>query len=474
MILFKKLGYALLALALVGAGASLAAPTAEAQVAAKAQASGWANDRSDLPKDPDFTLGVLPNGMRYLILPNQTPPGQVAMRLVINAGSMQERPGEEGVAHFLEHLAFRGTASFPDGELQRVMEGLGLQMGADANASTGADRTTFMFNMARNDAVSIDTGLLMLREIVSAMLIAPEFVNAERGVVLAEERTRAGPSEEAQKAFMKLQLGNHPYGRSPIGLRKVVETVTAEGIRGFYDAYYRPERATLIIVGDVQADSVVSALTARFAGWKGRGAPGADPAPVSKKPPSPDVAIVTTPGAADTSVLLRWFEPYRQSPPTRAERRRQLVDQLGAAAASLRMQGLTEAAGNPARFASSPGPSRIPNVWNGQMAQSLGVTDPVKTLDAHDAGLPAGRGVRDHAAGARPPEGDPHHRCAAGDRRGQVRSLGPARRRPGGRARRRSGVRLARGQSGAAAGTVEVDHAQGNQRIDQGAPQGNA
>src|SRR5262245_23965644 len=58
--------------------------------------AGWANDRSDLPKDPDYTLGVLPNGMRYLILPNHNPPNQVAMRLVISAGSMQERPGEEG------------------------------------------------------------------------------------------------------------------------------------------------------------------------------------------------------------------------------------------------------------------------------------------------------------------------------------------------------------------------------------------
>src|SRR5262249_15333634 len=115
---------------------------------------GWAKDRSDLPSDPDYTLGVLPNGMRYLILTNKNPPKQVAMRLVISAGSMQERKGEEGIAHFLEHLAFRGTAQFPDGELQRRLEGLGLQMGTDANASTGPDSTVFMFNLAHNDAES--------------------------------------------------------------------------------------------------------------------------------------------------------------------------------------------------------------------------------------------------------------------------------------------------------------------------------
>src|SRR6185295_7632939 len=223
--------------------------------------AGWANDRGDLPKDPDYTLGVLPNGMRYLILPNKNPPSQVAMRLVIAAGSMQERPGEEGIAHFLEHLAFRGTNLFPDGELQRRLEGLGLQMGADANASTGAERTTFMFNLARSDTESIDTGLLVLREIVSEMAIKPDLVEAERGVVLAEERARAGPALEATKQAIKLQVGDHPYNRAPIGLRSVVEKVTPAQIRVFYDAYYRPEKATLLVVGDVTPENLVPAIT---------------------------------------------------------------------------------------------------------------------------------------------------------------------------------------------------------------------
>jgi zinc protease len=121
---------ALAALALAAACIS-AAPDAAREQTRFERPSGWANDRGDLPKDPDYTLGSLPNGMRYLVLPNRNPPGQVAMRMVIAAGSMQERPGEEGIAHFLEHLAFRGTKLFPDGELQRRLEGLGLQMGDD-------------------------------------------------------------------------------------------------------------------------------------------------------------------------------------------------------------------------------------------------------------------------------------------------------------------------------------------------------
>ena len=342
---------------------------------------GWARDRGDLPHDADYQLGQLPNGMRYVILPNRTPPGQVAMRLLIDAGSMQERPGEEGVAHFLEHLAFRGTAKYPDGEVQRALEGIGLQMAADVNASTGPDTTTFIIDLPRNDQVSLDTGLSVMRELVTSMLIEPDKVDAERGVVLAEERSRAGPALEASKAFLQLQLGNHPYGRSPIGLRNIIETVTPATIRGFYDAFYRPERATLIIVGDVRIDQMTAAITGAFQDWRGRGEPGKDPKPITVKPASPDVAIITTAGATDTNLMLRWFEPYTERPHTKAERRRVLVEQLASGVIARRLPGLNEAAGKPAARIGNAGAAAIPEVWRGQIATTVGITDTFKALD---------------------------------------------------------------------------------------------
>lgn len=342
---------------------------------------GWARDRGDLPHDQDYHLGQLSNGMRYLILPNRTPPGQVAMRLLIDAGSMQERPGEEGVAHFLEHLAFRGTTKYPDGEVQRALEGIGLQMAADVNASTGPDTTTFIIDLPRNDQVSLDTGLDVMRELVTSMLIEPDKVDAERGVVLAEERSRAGPALEASRAFLQLQLGNHPYGRSPIGLRNVIETVTPQTIRGFYDAFYRPERTTLIIVGDVRVDQMTAAISGAFQDWRGRGEAGKDPKPITVKPASPDVSIITTAGATDTSLMLRWFEPYTDRPHTKAERRRVLVEQLAAGVIARRLPGLNEAAGKPAARIGNAGAAAIPEVWRGQIATTSGVTNPFKALD---------------------------------------------------------------------------------------------
>ena len=367
--------------ALANAGFEARAQEAQPAAAPVASTAGWANSRSDLPQDKDYTLGVLPNGMRYLILPNKNPPGQVAMRMVMAVGSMHEAAGQEGLAHFLEHLAFRGTKQLPDGEIQRRLEALGLQMGSDVNATTHADHTSFMLDMARNDADSIDTGLMILREIASELQLAPGMIDAERGVVLAEERMRASPEEtEAAMQALRLQVGDHPYARDVVGKRTVIETASQQQIRVFYDAFYRPERATMVIVGDVKADSVATMIAARFADWAPRGPAGADPAPVLARPEGPRVAAFTAESAPSSTIEMYWFEPYRQPPPTRAERRRALVEQVGQSAIAQRMRGLNDAAGRPSRAVVSPGVSRIPEVWNGQLGRALDVSDIAGTI----------------------------------------------------------------------------------------------
>lgn len=381
MRLLKRVAVGLAAglLTLTATGAGAVAQTVNVTQGAPS-ATGWPRDRSDLPHDSDYVLGELPNGMRYMILPNQTPPRQVAIRLLIDAGSMQERPGEEGVAHFLEHLAFRGTTKYPDGQVQVALESIGLQMAADVNASTGPDTTTFIIDLPRNNPESLTTGLDVMRQLVSEMTIAPDKVDAERGVVLAEERARAGPGLATATAMLKMQVGEHPYARPSIGLRKVIETVTPATIRGFYDTFYRPERATLLIVGDVNP-SIIPMISQAFGDWKGRGVPGKDPAPVTTKPAAPDVAMLITPGAPDTSVMLRWFEPYTDRMPTKAERRRTLVEVLASRVVAQRMQSLNDAAGKPARALGSPSASAIHGVWRGQVAYSGGVTDVPKTIE---------------------------------------------------------------------------------------------
>ena len=382
MSLFKRIAGSIAAgLAVVAFGsAAIASAQTITVTQPPATTSSWPRDKSDLPHDADYILGELPNGMRYLILPNRTPPRQVAMRMLIDAGAMQERKGEEGVAHFLEHLAFRGTTKYPDGKVQEVLEGIGLQMAADVNASTGPDTTTFILDMPRNNLESLQTGLDVMRQLVSDMTLAPDKIDMERGVILAEERVRAGPGLEAATAMLKLQLGTHPYGRPPIGLRSVIETVKPETIRGFYDAFYRPERATLLIVGDVSVSQLIPMINDAFGDWKGRGPAGSDPAPITTKPPSPEISTIITPGAPDTAVMLRWFEPYVERPQSKAERRRLMVDTLGTRIISQRMASINDANGRPAANLGSPGATGIYGVYRGQIAYSSGVIDVKKTI----------------------------------------------------------------------------------------------
>jgi len=102
-----------------------------------ADAPAWPQAKSDIPADPAIKFGALPNGMRYAIMHNATPTGEVSFRLRIGAGSLMETDAQRGLAHFLEHMAFRGSTHVPEGDVFQMLQRLGMRTGADANASTG-------------------------------------------------------------------------------------------------------------------------------------------------------------------------------------------------------------------------------------------------------------------------------------------------------------------------------------------------
>ncbi len=142
--------------------------------------------KSDLPADPTVTFGRLDNGMRYAIRRNTTPTGEVSVRLHIAAGAVQEDPEQRGLAHFLEHMAFRGSANVKDGEYTRMLERIGLRFGSDTNASTGQEETIYQFDLPRSDAASLDTAFLLSREIASNVVMDPAAAKSEAGVVGSE------------------------------------------------------------------------------------------------------------------------------------------------------------------------------------------------------------------------------------------------------------------------------------------------
>lgn len=341
----------------------------------------WPHDKSDLKPEAGIVFGTLPNGMRYAIQRNATPKGQVAMRLLVRAGSMHEGKGQEGVAHLLEHMAFHGSTNVEDGEISALMSQLGLRMGADVNAGTSALFTQYMFNLARGDERSIDTGLMLFREFASELTLSPQRLEIERGVVLAEERARGGGAIAMTEAVLKAQVGDHPFARPTIGYTDVIRTVQIDKVRAFYDAYYRPERTTLIIVGDMDPRQVEAKVRERFTSWSGRGPSGGDPPAVGARIPGAAVQVKVVPGSPENGVRILWGHPYRSPDTSRAWRVRKEIEALGQQAMLMRLRELSEAAGQPFLSANPVHDSHIPGVSRASEMDAYFINDLPKAID---------------------------------------------------------------------------------------------
>ncbi|MCK5909293.1 MAG: insulinase family protein, partial [Caulobacter sp.] len=254
----------------------------------------WAQALSDIAPDPAWRFGVLPNGMRYAIRKNATPPAQASLRLWFDAGSLMEADDQQGLAHFLEHMAFNGSKNVPEGEMIKILERHGLAFGADTNASTGFDETVYQLDLPKTDDGTVDTSLMLLREAAGELTIAPEAVDRERGVVLSEERARDTPGYRVAIKTLSAQMeGQLPPKRIPIGKTEVLKAAPAQRIRDFYEAYYRPERAVLVAVGDFDVDAMEAKIKGRFGDWAGKGQPGKTPdvGPVAKRGPTAKLIV---------------------------------------------------------------------------------------------------------------------------------------------------------------------------------------
>jgi zinc protease len=220
------------------------------------------------PADPAVRFGQLPNGMRYAIRRNTTPAGHTSLRLRIGAGSLDEREDQRGLAHFLEHMAFRGSAHVPAGDMVRILQRLGLSFGADTNAQTTFDQTVYRFDLPQSDPGSLGTGLMLLRELAGELTLAQSEMDPERGVVLSEERVRDGPSNRQMIAAWEFLFEGQPAARRmPIGLTHIIRDAPVSLIREFYETYYRPDNATLVAVGDFDVAAMEADILTRFGAW---------------------------------------------------------------------------------------------------------------------------------------------------------------------------------------------------------------
>jgi zinc protease len=329
-------------MALVGAMLVMVSPLQAAQ-----PVTPWPQAASDLPTDPSVRYGMLKNGMKFAVMHNATPSGQVAIRFRVEAGSRDEDDDQRGLAHFLEHMAFRGTTHLSEDEMISLLQRKGLTFGPDVNARTYFDQTIYKLNLPEADADTVATGLMLMRETASELRLDPDAFERERGVVLAEEREADTPQARFDDELRSLLLaGQLAPVRRPIGDTIVIRNATIDRVRDYYRLNYRPDRATLIVVGDIEPVAVEAEIRRRFDDWTAAGhvTPRRDlGTPVAHQT---DIDALRTPGGLGF-LELAWMRPHDNAPDTRASRRQKSMREIGLRILGRRLDALAHQPDSP-------------------------------------------------------------------------------------------------------------------------------
>lgn len=224
-----------------------------------------------LSRDPQLRMGRLKNGLTYYIYPNQTPRGEAVYRLFVKSGSVNERDDQQGLAHFLEHLAFNGTKHFPGDGIVRFLESKGAKFGKDLNAHTSFNETVYKLQLPCTDPLMVDSTLTILADWACGLTIDPAEVEKERGVILSEWLSRGGTQTDNSMRLVREILNGSIYDRRiTIGDTAIIRHASPETIRQYYEQWYRPELMALAVVGDVDATQMERHIREKFSGMSGK------------------------------------------------------------------------------------------------------------------------------------------------------------------------------------------------------------
>lgn len=305
----------------------------------------FAHDQSDLRPDPAVRFGSLPNGMRYAIMANSEPRQRASLRLLVDVGSIHETDRQQGVAHFLEHMAFNGSKQYPPGTLIEFFQRMGMNFGGDTNASTGFDRTIYMLELPETKEATLAEGLKVLQDYAGGLLLNDAEIDRERGVIQSEKRTRDSVDYRSFVKEFEFVLGDSIFSkRMPIGTDEVIRSAPRQEFVDFYNTWYRPERLSLIAVGDFDVDLVEKLIVDTFSPLTAR-------APAH---PEPDLGSIAQfegvrvkyhaePEAAATTVGIQVLTPYSKEPDTAANRLKYLPREIAVAMVNRRLAELAKA-----------------------------------------------------------------------------------------------------------------------------------
>ena len=282
---------------------------------------------SDLKPDSAARFGSLANGVRYVVLPNHEPRGRASLRLLILAGSLNEKDDQSGIAHFLEHMVFNGSTHYPPGTLVEFFQRMGMSLGADVNAHTSFDRTIYRLELAQADNTTLFEGMRVFSDYAGGLLLGDDQIDKERGIVLSEKRANDSTGYRNFVAEFEAMLGTTLLPRRLIiGLPEVITTARRERFLDFWNTWYRPEKMVIVAVGDFADRAAVEKMIRDgFAKLRAR-APARPPPALGTLAKIEGVRPIyhAEPESPATNISITRITPYTHEPDTVAHRKDRL------------------------------------------------------------------------------------------------------------------------------------------------------
>ena len=310
-------------------------------------ATGCDPQNRPLTQDPQVTMGRLDNGLTYYVRHNEKPKARLDLRLVVKAGSILEDDDQQGLAHYLEHMAFNGTEHFDRQQLVDYLESIGMRFGPELNAYTSFDETVYLLQVPTTDGAMVENGLRILRDWAFGIRNADEEFKKERGVIVEEWRLGRGASQRIRDRQLPVLFAGSRYAlRLPIGQKEVLDKASVQRVRDFYHDWYRPELMAVIAVGDIEPAALAEKLRTCFAGAR----PPAQPRERAVYP-VPDhaetlVSVATDKEATQSAVSLAFkLPPFTVA--TVGDYRRNLVESLSLGMLNERLDELRRGANPP-------------------------------------------------------------------------------------------------------------------------------
>lgn len=311
---------------------------------------GSANAAVDLNEpirfERDLKVGKLANGLTYYIKRNAKPEKLLELQLVVKVGSIVEDDDQQGLAHFVEHMGFNGSANFKTNELISYLQSIGVKFGADLNARTSYDETVYKLLVPTGKQEHVDKGFLVLSDWAQGMTLDAEAIDTERGVILEEARLRNSAAYRMHRSLSSnwfFGIGESRYAkRIPIGQEDIIKNAPPEALRRFYKDWYRPDLMAVIVVGDIDPAAAEKMIETHF----GRMVMPANPRPrtyIKMFPHRSTVAKIATDVEATTSSLsIRYPLTERPARRTLGDYRALQVRNLFNVMLNRRLQQLTQ------------------------------------------------------------------------------------------------------------------------------------